>query len=263
MRSLSVALVLLVLASTSVASAKMVAKPVGWVLDGILFKSTLVYDDASDAKRPGLVMVPNWYGIRDIAIEKAKAIAGKDYVILLTDMYGESVRPLSEAEARAATAPLYSDRNLMRRRVGKAFDELKAATAIAPVDPARLAAIGFCFGGSAVLDLARSGSDARAVISFHGGLKTDAPDLAKAIRARVLVINGADDVGTLPDVPNFKNEMRTSPADWQFVEMGGAVHCFTETEATAPAGNCRYDERTATRAYAMMRAWLEDSFVTK
>lgn len=263
MRLTHLALASLALLPSSPAFAEMVAKPVGWTLDGTTFKSVLVYDDASNARRPGLVMVPNWYGIRDIAIEKAKAIAGKDYVILLTDMYGESIRPLSETEARAATAPLYSDRSLMRRRVGKAFGELEAASSVAPIDPANLAAIGFCFGGSAVLDLARSGSRAKAVISFHGGLKTDAPELAKAIRARVLVINGADDIGTLPDVPSFKNEMRASPADWQFVEMGGAVHCFTETEATSPTGNCRYDAQASARAYVMMRAWLDGSFVEK
>jgi dienelactone hydrolase len=260
MRLIHLALALLALLPASVAFAEMVAKPVGWTLDGTTFKNVLVYDDASNARRPGLVMVPNWYGIRDIAIEKAKAIAGKDYVILLTDMYGKAVRPLGEAEARAATAPLYSDRSLMRRRIGKAFAELKAAGSVAPIDPTRLAAIGFCFGGSAVLDLARSGSEVRAVIAFHGGLKTDAPDLAKAIRSRVLAINGANDIGTLPDVPSFKDEMRASSADWQFVEMGGAVHCFTETEATSTAGNCRYDAKVADRAYALMRGWLQESF---
>lgn len=263
MRPVYSVLALLTFLIASPASAKMVAKPLEWVLDGITFRSMLVYDDASDARRPGLIMVPNWYGIRDIAIEKAKTIAGKDYVILLTDMYGEFTRPQNEAEARAATAPLYSDRNLMRRRVGKAFAELEGATSAAPIEQARLAAIGFCFGGSAVLDLARSGSEAKAVIAFHGGLKTDAPDLAKSIKARVLAINGADDIGTLPDVPGFKEEMRASSADWQFVEMGATVHCFTETEATATTDNCRYDDRATARAYAMMRAWLEDSFVEK
>ena len=257
MRLHHLALASLALLPSSLAFAEIVAKPVSWTQDGTTFKSVLVYDDASDAKRPELVMVPNWYKIRDIAIEKAKAIAGKDYVILLTDMYGESIRPLSDTDARAATAPLYSDRSLMRRRVGKAFDELKAATSVAPIDPTRLAGIGFCFGGSAVLNLARSASEARAVISFH------APDLAKAIKARVLVINGADDIGTLPDVPSFKHEMRASSADWQFVEMGGAVHCFTETEATSPTGDCRYDARASARAYAMMRSWLDGSFVEK
>ena len=93
-----------------------------------------------------------------------------------------------------------------------------------------------------------------------GGLGTDDPALAKSIKARVLAINGADDTATIPDVPKFTEEMRGSPADWQFVEIGHAVHCFTETEATGKTGNCRYDAKAAARSYAMMRSWLAESF---
>ena len=106
--------------------AKMVAEPVDWKLDGTTFKSVLVYDDAVTTKRPGLVMVPNWYGVNDIAVKKAEMVAGKDYVILLTDMYGAGVRPKTDDDARAAVAPLYHDRGLMRARIGKAFDENEA-----------------------------------------------------------------------------------------------------------------------------------------
>ena len=240
--------------------AKMVAKPVAWKLDGTTFKSVLVYDDAVMAKRPGLVMVPNWYGINDIAVKKAEMIAGKDYVILLTDMYGAGVRPKGDDEARTAVAPLYHNRALMRERIGKALDELKAQAAAAPIDLSRLAAIGFCFGGAAVLDLARSGSDVKAVVAFHGDLSTDDPASASKIKARVLAMNGADDAFTMPQVSEFTKEMKGDPADWQFVEIGNAVHCFTETEATATTGNCRYDAKAAARSYAMMRDWLAESF---
>ncbi|CAN7153596.1 dienelactone hydrolase family protein [Trinickia sp. LjRoot230] len=240
----------------------MITKPVGWMLDGITFKSVLVFDDATTTKRPGLVMVPNWYGVNDIAIAKAKRIAGADYVILLVDMYGEDTRPAGEAQAKAAVAPLYSDRRLMRRRIGTAFDQLKAQAAEAPIDLTRLGAVGFCFGGAAVLDLARSGSDVKAVVSFHGDLGTDNSALANNIKARVLAINGADDTSTMPDAPKFTEEMRRSPADWQFVEIGHAVHCFTETEATGKTGNCRYDAKAAAQAYELMRGWLGESFAS-
>ncbi|HEU0229558.1 MAG TPA: dienelactone hydrolase family protein [Burkholderiaceae bacterium] len=253
-------LILLAMLIASPALAKMIAQPVSWTLDGTHFNSVLVYDNASQARRPGLVMVPNWSGINDIAVEKAKRIAGKDYVILLTDMYGGGIHPKNTEEAQAAVQPLYADRNLMRARIRKAFSELKAQARQAPIDVSRLAAIGFCFGGAAVLDLARSGSDVKAVIAFHGDLRTDNPALAKNIKARVLAINGADDTSTMPAVPAFTEEMRQSPADWQFVEIGHVVHCFTETEATAKTGNCRYDAKAAARSYRMMRNWLRDSF---
>jgi dienelactone hydrolase len=240
--------------------AKMVAKPVDWTLDGTSFHSMLVYDDATKAKRPGLVMVPNWYGITDIAVKKAEMIAGKDYVILLTDMYGDSIRPKSDEEAMAAVKPLFGDRVMMRKRINAALDQLKAQAAKAPIDPAKLAAIGFCFGGTTILDLARSGADIKAAISFHGGLAVDDPLLAKGIRARVLAMNGADDVSTMPDASKFTDEMKASPADWEFAVIGHAVHCFTETEATAATGNCRYDAKAAAKSYAMMRTWLGESF---
>ena len=98
------------------------------------------------------------------------------------------------------------------------------------------------------------------MVSFHGGLSTDDLTLTKNIKARVLVINGADDVSTQPDVPKFVESMRQDPADWQFVNIGHVVHCFTETEATATTGNCRYDEKAATRSYRMMHDWLNETF---
>jgi dienelactone hydrolase len=262
MRFVRSLLLLLALAASVPASAKMLAKPVAWTLDGTSFQGMLVYDDASRAKRPGLVMVPNWSGINDIAIAKAKRIAGRDYVILLADVYGTHVRPQNTAQAQAAVAPLYADRTLMRARIGKAYEQLKAQAAQAPIDLSRLAAIGFCFGGAVVLDLARSGADVKAVVSFHGDLSTDDPALARHIRAWVLAINGADDTATMPGVPKFTASMKQDPADWEFVEIGHAVHCFTETEATATTGNCRYDAKAAARSYRMMHDWLKESFRT-
>ncbi len=252
---------LLWLAAASFAvQAKMVHRSVDWTLDGTRFHSVLVYDDASAAKRPGLLMVPNWYGVNDAAVQKAEMIAGSRYVILLTDMYGAGVRPQpgNTAQAQAAVKPLYGDRALMRKRINAALAQLKAQAASAPIDTAKLAAIGFCFGGSAVLDLARSGADVAAVVSFHGGLATDNPALAKNIRARVLAMNGADDQSTMPDAGKFMDEMRMSPAEWEFVVIGHAVHCFTEVGENSPG--CRYDAGAAARSYRLMHDWLDHAF---
>ncbi len=240
------------------AQAKMVEKPIEWTQDGTTFHSVLIYDDAVATKRPGLVMVPNWYGVNELAIKKAEMIAGKDYVILLTDMYGAKIRPTNDDEAKAAIKPLYGDRVLMRKRANMALDQLKAQAKAAPIDLSKLAAIGFCFGGTAVLDLARSGADVAAVVSFHGGLQTDDPALAKNIKARVLVMNGADDKGTMPDADKFMDEMRATKTDWQFVVLGNAVHCFTETDQHS--AGCAYDERAAKRSYRMMQDWLHGAF---
>ena len=264
MRRPLLALSLLFLGHVGAASAAMVAKPVEWTDQGVTYKSFLVYDDAVTTKRPGLVMVPNWYGVNDMALAKAKDIAGKDYVILLTDMYGGGKKITSEAEAGAAVKPLYADRSIMRARVSRALAELKAQEKNAPIDPRKLAAIGFCFGGSAVLDLARTGADVAAVVSFHGLLATDDPKLASKIKAKVLALNGADDTNVPPEQRTaFEAEMRDAKVDWASEDFGGAVHCFTEKEAVATTGNCRYDAEVAHRAYAAMRAWLDEAFVGK
>lgn len=246
---------------SSLAHAAMQTKTIDYTAHGKTLRGVLIWDDAVETSRPGLLLIPNWRGINDANIAKAKNIAGRDYVIFMGDMYGKELRPKSDAEAQAAVKPLYGDRAEMRARAVAAFDELKrlAQSHAAPIDQHKLAAIGFCFGGSSVLDLARSGTDVAAVVSFHGGLSTDDPSLAKNIRARVLAMNGADDKGTMPDADKFMDEMRMSPAEWQFVVFGHAVHCFAEPDANSPPG-CVYNPKVAKRAFKLMHDWLDEAF---
>lgn len=229
-------------------------------VDGTAMQGMLVWDDAVRTSRPGLLMIPNWRGIYDDTIGLAKEIAGRDYVIFMGDMFGRDLRPKSVDEAKAATAPLYADRALLRRRASAAYQQLQALAdaQAAPVDAERLAAIGFCFGGTSVLDLARTGADPAAVVSFHGGLSTDDASLASGIRTRVLVLDGADDKSTTPQVPAFHEEMRQSSAPWQYVAFGGAVHCFAEPWANSRG--CMYNAPVAKRAFALMRGWLDEAF---
>ncbi|MGH8146912.1 MAG: dienelactone hydrolase family protein [Rhodanobacteraceae bacterium] len=252
---------LLVFGIASFAHAAMRTQTIDYRVDGKAMQGVLVWDDAVKTPRPGLLMIPDWTGVNPVNIDFAKSIAGKDYVIFMGDMYGKSVRPKNGAEARAATKPLMADRPLLRKRVLAAFDELKALAAkhAAPINASKLAAIGFCFGGTSVLDLARTGTDVAAVVSFHGGLGTDDPALDKHVKARVLAMNGADDRGTMPDAPAFMKDMRQSPSPWQFVAFGGAVHCFAEPQAHSPPG-CVYDPPVAKRAFALMHAWLAEAF---
>lgn len=246
------------------ANAAMHTEAIAYKADGKAMQGVLVWDDSVKTPRPGVLMVPDWTGINDRNVDFARQIAGKDYVIFVGDMYGEDVRPKDNSEAQAAVKPLLGDRPRLRTRIAAAFAELQALAAkhVAPIDAAKLAAIGFCFGGTSVLDLARSGRDVAAVVSFHGGLGTDDPALARNIRASVLAMNGADDRGTMPDAPAFMREMQQSTAPWQFVAFGGAVHCFAEPWQHSPPG-CVYDAPVAKRAFAMMHAWLADAFAGK
>ncbi|HJR10774.1 MAG TPA: dienelactone hydrolase family protein [Rhodanobacteraceae bacterium] len=264
MRPVIAMLVLFFLGATTFAHAAMRTQTVEYSVDGKAMQGVLVWDDVVKTPRPGLLMIPDWTGINPVNIDFARTVAGKDYVIFMGDMYGKDLRPKDSKEAQAAVKPLLSDRPMLRKRAAAAFAELKALAAkhAAPIDASKLAAIGFCFGGTSVLDLARTGSNVAAVVSFHGGLATDDPALAKHIKARVLVMNGADDRGTMPDAPAFMTEMQQSPAPWQFVAFGGAVHCFAEPQAHSPPG-CVYDPPVAKRAFALMHAWLDEAFAGK
>lgn len=244
------------------ALAGMRADPVEWEIDGDRYAGFLVYDDASATKRPGLVMVPNWRGVNDSAVDKARAIAGDDYVVLVADLYGADVRPKDNAEAGRAAAPLRGDRPEMRKRMRHAVDVLAAQAGRAPLDADRIGAFGYCFGGTAVLELARDDADVAGVVSLHGGLGTPLPAAAGAVEASVLVLNGADDRGIGDqDIRAFQDEMDAAGADWQFVNFSGAVHCFAEPDAGSdPESNCRYHERSARRAHEMLHDFFRERF---
>lgn len=265
MRRLAAGLVLL--CCSLPAFATMQAKPVEWNIGKQSFSGVLVYDDVNSLKRPGLVMVPNWMGVSDNAIAMAKRIAGDKYVVLVADVYGKDVRPKDEAQAEAAVKQAYADGGkTLRERTGKAVDVLKQQDD-SPVDPDRIGALGFCFGGSGVLELARSGSELEGgVVSFHGGLEAHQPIDGGKVNTSVLVLNGAADSSvTAENISAFEKEMNDADADWQFVNFSGAKHCFSQPEdADKPqAGNCVYDKRAATRAMRMMEDFFAERFTGK
>jgi dienelactone hydrolase len=252
----------LLLLSSSV-FAKIQAKPVEWKVGEQAFSGVLVYDDATSAKRPGLVMVPDWKGVTDAAVTTAGKIAGTRYVILVADVYGKDVRPKDDAQAMAQVKQLYADRTVLRARANKALEVLKAQAAKAPLDVGRIGAIGFCFGGSTVLELARSGADLAGVVTFHGGLATSLPAKPGAVKPSLLVLNGADDKGTTPeDIAGFQKEMDAAGVDWQFVNFSGAVHCFALENANSPP-SCVYDARAAKRGFVMMNNFFDERFAAK
>ena len=242
------------------AQAAMVSKNVEYDVGGKKMQSVLVYDDSVKTPRPGLVMTPDWLGINDDNIALAKQTAGKDYVILVADVYGVDVRPKNPDEAGAATKNMYEHRADLRARIDAALDQLKAQKG-APLDGKHWGAFGFCFGGATTLDLARSGADVQGVVSFHGNLSTDDPALAKNIKAKVLVLHGADDKFESPEqIAGFQQEMREAKADWAFLSYGGAVHCFAIPTADGSVPGCKYDPPVARRAYAQMHHFFDDTF---
>ena len=240
-----------------------VSKTISYEIDGQKFEGRLVYDNASKKLRPGLLMAPNWMGPTDAAFKQAQEIAGKDYVIFVADMYGTSVRPKNSDEAGAASKTVYADGKVMRARIEKALDVLKAQAGHAPLDLKRIGAIGFCFGGANVLELARDGTDIAGVVTFHGALSKAAGVDEKPIKARILVLHGADDPFVPADqVAAFEQEMRDAKVDWELVKFGNTVHSFTDPDSHI-AGKADYNPVSAARAFRLMNDFFKELFAKK
>lgn len=253
---------LVVAAMVGVAEAAVVVKPHAYEIEGEAFEGLIIYDDAVTTPRPGLMMVPNWLGVTERSAEKAARAAGDKYVVFMADMYGETVRPSNPDEAKAAASAVRGDRALMRKRAQAAVDAFKAQTVV-PLDTANMAAIGFCFGGGAVLELARSGADLDAFVSFHGNLDTPNPADAKQIKVPVLVLHGADDPAVPKEqVDGFIAEMKATDVDWQMNSYGNAVHSFTDPYANVPGRN-EYHPEVAKRAFQAMNNLLDEVFATQ
>jgi dienelactone hydrolase len=182
-------------------------------------------------------------------------------VILLVDMYGRGLRPANPDEAGKAAGDVYADPAMLRGRIATALATLRAVGKKAPVDQKRIGAIGFCFGGAVALELARSGADVAGVATFHANLKTKLPASKGALKARVLAMNGADDTFVkAEDIANFQSEMRDAGADWQFVNFGGAVHCFAVPEEHGAVPGCQFHEPSYRRSMLMMRNFFAETF---
>lgn len=242
------------------AEAAVVVKPVPYEIDGEAFEGLLIYDDGVTTPRPGLLMVPNWLGVTQDSAKKAARAAGDKYVVFMADMYGKAVRPSNADEAKAAATLVRSDRPLMRKRAQAAVEVLKAQTAQVALDASKLGAIGFCFGGGAVLELARSGAELKGFVSFHGNLDTPNPNDAQNIKAPILVLHGADDPAVpQAQVDGFIAEMKAAKTDWQLVSYGGAVHSFTSPVANVPGRN-EYHPLVAARAFKAMNELFDEVF---
>jgi dienelactone hydrolase len=224
---------------------------------GLALKSELFLPD-SPAKHAGVLVFPEAFGLNDNARYRAEQLAKLGYVAMACDIHGQGELIDDLGQALTRLQPLYDSADHMR---GIGLGALQALAARPEVDPARIAAIGFCFGGTMSLELARGGATIKAAVGFHSGLKTKAPAKSGAVKARVLACIGADD----PFIPqedrtNFEAEMRAAGADWQIHYYGRTVHSFTSRDAAKrqmPEA-IRYDASADARSWTSMRALFDE-----
>ncbi len=218
----------------------------------------LAYDETVKGTRPGVLVVHDWMGCDSYAKTRADQLAQLGYVAFAADIYGKGVRPKNPQEAGAQAAKCKGDRPLLRARVNAALDVLKKQP---KCDPKRVAAIGYCFGGTTVLELARSGADIAGVATFHGGLDTPTRD-AKNIKCKVLICHGADDPYVpAADVAALQEEFRAAGVDWQMIYYSGAVHSFTRPDAgNDNSKGAAYNERADKRSWDAMKAFFAEIF---
>jgi dienelactone hydrolase len=223
------------------------ARLVGW----------LARDAAAREPVPGVLVAHTWAGRGAFEQGKAKALAELGYVGMALDLYGEGKLGSGPEENRLLMQPFVDDCDLLRRRMLAAVEALRGTDG---VDPERIAAIGFCFGGLCVLELARTGVEVRGVVSFHG-LLNPPPEPATEVRAKVLVLNGADDPWvSAEDIASFQREMTGAGADWQLHNYGGTVHAFTNPAANSPEAGAMYSETADRRSWRSLVGFLDEVF---
>ncbi|NOQ15815.1 MAG: alpha/beta hydrolase [Methyloprofundus sp.] len=228
-------------------------------LDGdTLLEAFFAYDDNFEGRRPAVLISHAWGGRNEFVDNKARELAELGYVAFALDMYGQGVLGTSTEGNAALMQPFIDDRQLLQQRINAA---LYAVKLLPWVDDSKVAAIGFCFGGLCVLDLARMGADIKGVVSFHGLLIPPPQVEDTAIHAKVLALHGHDDpMATYAQVDAFTKEMTRLKVDWQLHSYGNTVHAFTNPEANAPEFGTVYNEVASQRAWQSMQNFLIEIF---
>jgi dienelactone hydrolase len=249
----------IVLAFAFAARAAIQTKTIEYKQGDTTLEGVLVYDDAVKTKRPGVLIVHQWLGITEYEKTRATMLAKLGYVAFCADIYGKGVHPQDTKEAGVEATKYKTDRTLLRARVNAGLAELKKSDL---VDSKRIAAIGYCFGGTTVIELARSGAELNGVVSFHGGLDSPTPADGRNIKCKVLACHGADDPFVpAKDLTAFENEMRDNKVDWQLIAYGGAVHSFTQPMAgNDNSKGAAYNEAADKRSWEAMKQFLAELF---
>lgn len=256
------ALVTLALLCTLAAEAGIVGKDIEYRADGVTLKGYVAYDDAKQGKRPGILVVHEWWGHNAYTRRRANMLAGLGYVGFAVDMFGEGKQAADAADAGRLSGEIFKNPAVMKARFMAALETLKQSHL---VDTSRIGAVGYCFGGGVVLAMARQGADLQAVVSFHGMIGAGAPAAPGAIKGKILVCNGADDKFiSAEDIAKLKQEMKAVKADMTFINYAGSLHAFTNPEATANGKKYNipiaYNAAADTASWSDMRGFLTHAF---
>lgn len=230
---------------------------VDYEVAGVKCRGYLAVPTDTDGPVPGILVVHDWLGVTDTVRMRCDMLARLGYAAFAADVFGADVRP-SPQEAPQVVGGYYGDIPRWRERLAGAYDRLRAEDA---VDDGRTAAIGYCFGGASALQLARTGAELRAVVSFHGSLETGPEGEAEHIRAKLLVLTGAADP-VVPDdaVRAFQDELRQAPdVDWELTTYAGAMHAFAVPGTDAPDFGAQYQERADRRSWLAMKEFLAEA----
>jgi dienelactone hydrolase len=261
MRHLLFALLLLLCWNTD-AFCAIVGEPVTYKAGDVALQGYLAYDDSISEKRPGILVVHEWWGLNEYTRERARMLAQLGYTAMAVDMYGEGKQAEHPDDAGKFAAAVRQNLPAAMQRFTAAMDILQKHPT---VDPEHIAAIGYCFGGGMVLEMARQGLDLDAVVSFHGSLATEHPAAPGTVKARILVCNGADDKLISPEqIEAFHKEMKAAGVDYTFISYPGAKHSFTNPGADIYAQKFNmpigYNEDADRKSWQDMQDFLKVSF---
>jgi len=247
-----------ILCLVSSASAALKTQTIEYKQGDAVLEGYLAYDDALRGKRPGILVVHEWKGLNAYAKHRADMLAQLGFVAFAADIYGKGIRPQTISEAGAMSGKFKSDRPLLRARVNAGLDVLKSQS---NVDINQLAAIGYCFGGTTVLELARSGADVKGIVSFHGGLSSPTPQDAKNIKGKVLALHGAADPFVNADeVTGFIKEMSEAKVNYRLIKYPGAMHGFTNPDNKNVPPGALYNEAADKASWIEMQKFFKEIF---
>ncbi len=258
--SLKIVFALILILITNMNSrSEMITKDIEYTSGGETMQGYIAYDNSISAKMPGVIVIHQWKGLGDYEKMRAKQLAELGYFAMAVDIYGKGIRPASSEEASKQAGKFYADKNLYRERIRSGLDEMLKQS---QVDPSKTAAIGYCFGGSGVIELARSGAEVDGVVSFHGGLRPAGAEDASNIKTSVMVLHGADDPYiSAEDKAAFLKEMAEAKVDMVFTEYSGAVHSFTDKNAGDDnSKGAAYNENADKRSWVAMKKFFEEIF---